>query len=82
MPWQSQPGTYGASNPDSDFDGIIDGQDEDSFTLRQDSDSDGFSDADEAQLGLDPFNPDSDGDRHSDAYRDSNANAHRHIQPD
>ena len=63
------------TNPDTDGDGIIDRNDlpcaapcdtgadcVDGQCIPRDSDGDGLSDVDEATLGTDPYNPDTDGD--------------------
>jgi Bacterial TSP3 repeat len=52
-------------NPDTDGDGVLDSQDEDTFNGGGgdiDSDGDSLSDHDEAIFGTDPYNPDTDGD--------------------
>jgi hypothetical protein len=49
-------------NADSDFDGILDGEDV-CEVITLDADGDGLADEVELQLGTDPYNPDSDGDR-------------------
>jgi hypothetical protein len=52
------------NNPDTDGDGVPDGQDQDPLNAPQpvDTDGDGLTDDDEANLGTDPNNPDSDAD--------------------
>ena len=52
-------------NPDTDGDGISDGDEVNKFhtdPLKADTDGDGLSDGDEIKLGTNPLNPDTDGD--------------------
>ncbi|MBJ93371.1 MAG: hypothetical protein CMP23_02735 [Rickettsiales bacterium] len=55
------------SSDDDDDDGPVgDDDDDDGAPAGVDSDGDGLSDAEEQQLGTDPWDPDSDGDGHQD----------------
>ncbi|SHJ89872.1 C-terminal domain of CHU protein family protein, partial [Arenibacter nanhaiticus] len=51
-----------SNKTDSDGDGIVDQDDSDNTDPDSDSDKDGLTDEEEASLGTDPNNPDSDGD--------------------